>query len=373
MPTVLQLVLSLNPGGTERLVLEIVKRLHSQVPMMVCCLDEKGAWASELESLGVPVHELRRAAGFRPSLGRQVARIAHRHRAGIVHCHHYSPFVYGCVAKLWRPGLRLIFTEHGRLSDAKPSGKRRLANSVLARVPSAVFAVSGDLRRHLMDEGFGPSRVGVIYNGIEPGLVPGAAARADVRRRLGVEDDSTFVVGTIARLDPVKDLATLVRAVATFRRRQPVVLAIIGDGAERSSLESLARDVGVTEVTHFLGARNDARDWLPGCDAYVNCSTSEGVSLTILEAMAAARPVIATRVGGTPEVVSEGCGRLIPARDPDALARTLMELAESPDLRARLGGAARKRVEERFSLDRMVREYLEVYREARPGGRHFEQ
>ena len=150
----LQVVLSLNPGGTERLVLELVKRLHPEMPMAVCCLDEKGAWASELESVGVEVHELKRASGFRPSLGRAVARVARSHGADVIHCHHYSPFVYGALSRVWRPRSRVVFTEHGRLSDAKPSRKRRAVNQLFARVPSAVFTVSGDLRQHLVEEGF---------------------------------------------------------------------------------------------------------------------------------------------------------------------------------------------------------------------------
>ncbi len=107
----------------------------------------------------------------------------------------------------------------------------------------------------------------------------------------------------------------------------------------------------------FIGFRDDARDWLAGCDAYANSSISEGVSLTILEAMAAGLPVVATRVGGTPEVVDGACGRLVPARDPLALARALAELAVAPDLRRTLGLAARRRVESRFTIARMVEDY----------------
>jgi glycosyltransferase involved in cell wall biosynthesis len=112
----------------------------------------------------------------------------------------------------------------------------------------------------------------------------------------------------------------------------------------------------------FLGQRDDARRWLAACDVYVNSSISEGVSLTILEAMAAGLTPVVTRVGGTPEVVDDSCGRLVPSRDPRALAAALRTLAASPALRADLGLAARRRVEERFSLDRMVAAYADVYR-----------
>ena len=360
-PRVLQLVLSLNPGGTERLVLELVKRLHSDLPMAVCCLDERGAWAPELESRGIAVEELRRGPGFRPALGRAVAAAARRHDADVVHCHHYSPFIYGCLARVWRRGLQVVFTEHGRLSDAKPSRKRRVANGLFARVPSGVFAVSGDLRAHLIEEGFPAGAVRVIYNGIEAGPIPREADRAAVRQRLGVEPGEVTVIGTIARLDPVKDLGTLCRAMVEVRHHRRAMLIVVGEGPERGPLEALVRDLDLHDAVRFLGARNDARAWLAGCDVYVNSSISEGVSLTILEAMAAALPIVATKVGGTPEVVHESCGRLIAPRSPAPLAGALLELSNSAALRDRLGREARRRVEATFSLDRMVREYREVY------------
>jgi glycosyltransferase involved in cell wall biosynthesis len=123
----------------------------------------------------------------------------------------------------------------------------------------------------------------------------------------------------------------------------------------------LSAELGLDEHVRFLGHRDDARLWLAGCDVYVKSSISEGVSLTILEAMAAGLPIVATGVGGTPEVVDVQCGRLIPPRDPSTLAQTLVTLAENPALRADLGQAARRRVETRFTIDRMVGEYRDAY------------
>jgi glycosyltransferase involved in cell wall biosynthesis len=182
-----------------------------------------------------------------------------------------------------------------------------------------------------------------------------------VRRELGIADDAV-VVGTIARLDPVKDLHTLIRAVGRQGpQRGPMVLLVIGDGSERAQLEASAREVGHGSSVRFLGHREDARDLLAACDLYANSSISEGISLTILEAMAAGLPVVATRVGGTPEIVDATCGRLVPSRDPDALASTLAALAADGALRRTLGGKARTRVEQRFTLDRMIREYRDAY------------
>jgi len=361
---VLHVVLGLHPGGTERLVIELARRLHADMPAAVCCLDETGAWAGELLNSGIAVTALARKPGFRPGLARRVAAAAVAHGATVLHAHHYSPFVYGALARIvrpGRPGLRLVFTEHGRLSDAGPSRKRRLANRALRRLATRVFAVSEDVRQHLVAEGFGDEDVGVIYNGIEVGPMPDVAARAGVRRELGATADD-FVVGTIARLDPVKDLGTLLEAVARLGSGAPSpILAIVGDGAERGTLEARAASLGIASRTRFLGERDDARRWLAGCDVYANSSISEGVSLTILEGMAAGLPVVATRVGGTPEVVTGECGLLVPSRDAGALADALRRLAGDAGLRRELGAAARRRVETRFTLERMVREYRDAY------------
>jgi glycosyltransferase involved in cell wall biosynthesis len=359
-PKVLQVVLSLNPGGTERLVVELVKRLRPELSMAVCCLDEEGTWGEGLRQEDITVVALRRREGFRPRLGRAIARAAAQHGARVVHCHHYSPFVYASIARLWSPHLQIVFTEHGRLSDAGPSPKRRTANRVLAHAPQRVVTVSSELKDHLVAEGFPTGKVSVIYNGIDVGVLPDAAARTRARAHLGI-DDSTVVVGTVARLDPVKDLQTLARAIATPASQRPMVLLVIGDGPERPRIEAAARDAGLGSSIRFLGHRDDARELLAGCDLYANSSISEGISLTILEAMAAGLPVVATRVGGTPEIVDASCGRLVPSRDPATLAATLAELAGDRALRSALGRAARARVEQRFTLDRMIAEYRDAY------------
>jgi len=364
-PVVMQLILSLTPGGTERLVVEIVTRLLGEFRMVVCCLDDAGEWAAELTAHGVPVVALQRQPGFHPMLGVRIARLAKQYGASVVHCHHYSPFVYGQIAAIVSRRLRMVFTEHGRLSDDPPTLKRRTANAVLGRLSGSMFAVSSALRQHMIDAGFPARRVGVIHNGIDPGPRPTAAARTAARARLGIAP-GTFLLGTAARLDPVKDLQTLIGGLIRLRDRVPSAqLAIVGSGEERAALEASARASGCEEAIHFLGYRPDVRDLLAAFDVYVNCSVSEGISLTILEAMAAALPVVATSVGGTPEIVIEGTtGFLVEPRAPGRLADAAAALATAPERRAALGAAGRARVEAAFAIDRMVGEYAREYRRA---------
>jgi glycosyltransferase involved in cell wall biosynthesis len=361
-PRVLQVVLRLDPGGTERLVIEIVRRLHARIPMAVCCLDAPGAWADRVTALGVPLHVLGRPPGFHPRLSLRLAAIARDMRADVLHCHHYSPFVYGRLASYLAPGTRTVYTEHGRLSDSPPSAKRRLANRLIMAGARDLYAVSHDLRAHLLQEAV-PDRMQVIWNGIEPGDAPTPAAREAARALLGAGPGDR-VVGAVGRLDPVKDFVMLVEAVALAARTRPELrLAIVGDGPERAAIELAIARLDAGEHVRLLGHRDDARALLPGVDLFANSSTSEGISLTLLEAMAAERPIVATRVGGTPEVVVAGeTGLLAPARDAAGFAAALVEAAADPARAAAWGRAGRRRLLAHFTIDEMVRRYEAVYR-----------
>jgi glycosyltransferase involved in cell wall biosynthesis len=358
----MQVVLSLKPGGTERLVIEICRRLGHDFDTTVCCLDDAGEWAEQLRADGVEVVALNRRPGFRPDVGRRIAELAAARSIDVLHCHQYSPFVYGRIAAWWRPELRLIYTEHGRLSDAPPSWKRQLVNPALARFPGAIVAVSDDLRRYLVSSRFPSARVGVIHNGIEIGPPPGSADRARGRALLGVDAGTPLFV-TIARLDPVKDLMTMLHAFAHIRTAMPSArLVIVGDGPEREALANRAARPDLAGSVDFAGMRDDARALIPAADVYMNSSIFEGVSITLLEAMAARVPVIATAVGGNPEVLAHGAaGVLVPPRNAMRLADAAVALGRDHVARARFATAGRRRVESSFTIQRMVAEYVGLY------------
>jgi glycosyltransferase involved in cell wall biosynthesis len=358
---VMHVVLSLAPGGTERLVVDLSRWTNGQVPTSVCCLDEAGAWASELRDAAIPVTVLGRQPGFHPTLGLRIAALAEQQRANVLHCHQYSPFVYGSIAGLRNPRLRIVFTEHGRLSDGPPSTKRLVVNRTLGRRPNRVVAVSHELRRYMVEEGFQASRVDVIHNGIDPGPEFTLEQRVRARVLLGLPD-SALVIGTVARFDPVKRLDVLVEATAVVTRILPQAhLVMIGGGPEASRLEAQVADRGLTNRVVFTGPRHDVRTLMPAFDVYVNTSASEGISLTLLEAMAASRPVIATGVGGTPEILVEGTGVLVQPDDSRATAEVIVSVLRDPARGLSLGAAARSRVVEHFSFDRMARAYLAAY------------
>ena len=357
----MQLVLSLSPGGTERLVIELCRRLANDVDTVVCCLDEPGEWSSEVSKLNIPVVSLARQPGFHPSLSVRLGDALKAHKIDVVHCHHYSPYVYGVLAAVLHPSVRVVFTEHGRLHGVGISKKRRLINPVLSRWPARIYAVSAALKQDMVAEGFPERSIEVLYNGIELGPRPRPADRAAMRASLGLPADA-LVIGSVGRLDPVKNLGALLEARAILNTRFPGArIVIAGDGPERQALIDRAHALGLGDVVHLTGYRADVRAVMAAFDVYVNCSTYEGVSLTILEAMAAALPVVATAVGGNPEVVvDQETGLLIDQR-PQTVASAIAALASNPARRHAMGEAGRWRVKRHFTIERMVHDYAVAY------------
>jgi L-malate glycosyltransferase len=361
-PRVMHVVLTLCPGGTEGLVVEMCRRLPPRFDVTVCCLDDDGAWAAGLRARGVEVIALNRAPGFRPEIGRRIAQIAEARGVSVLHCHQYSPFVYGWIAARWNRRLKVVYTEHGRLSDAPPSLKRRLVNPLLSRFPGTIVAVSHELRAYMIASRFPAARVEVVHNGITPGVPASGLDRVVARRNLGLDGDPvTFM--TVARLDPVKDLRTMLDAFSIVRGAMPDArLVIVGDGPERDALQGRAAAPDLAGAVRFAGYRGDVRSLLPAADVYVSSSISEGVSITILEAMAAGIPVVATAVGGTPEVLVGGTGgALVPSRHPDALAASMLAFAADPRRRDEAGAAGRQRLRDHFTVDRMIDDYAGMY------------
>jgi len=222
-------------------------------------------------------------------------------------------------------------------------------------------APSEAVRASLLDQGVTGSRVDVIYNGVDFERF----ARADgkgVRAELGIPDDALMLT-TVANLSPVKDHANVIAALAALHAEglRPY-LALAGDGPLRSDLEARVAAAGLEPYVCFMGRRQDVPDVLATSDLVICSSLTEGLPNALLEAGAAGKAVVATNVGGNPEVVEDGVtGLLVPPRDPAALADAVRALAASPERRERMGRAARARVRRNFSLEAMVRQYMDVF------------
>jgi sugar transferase (PEP-CTERM/EpsH1 system associated) len=233
----------------------------------------------------------------------------------------------------------------------------------LAPLVSQFVAVSYDLERWLREDVRVPARkICTIHNGVDVGRFT-RSTRMEAREFFGLPMDAP-VICTVGRLDPVKDHVGLVRAFASVLPTHPEALLLIaGDGPCREDLMQLIGELGVAGQVRLLGERRDVPRVLAATDLFVLPSIAEGMSNTVLEAMAAGLPVVATKVGGNPELVADGLtGRLVPSRSPVALGEALRTYLDDPRLRALHGKASRERAALSFGLDRMCEKYVNLYR-----------
>jgi glycosyltransferase involved in cell wall biosynthesis len=237
----------------------------------------------------------------------------------------------------------------------------RRADNATASLCARLVAVSEDTRRAYERQGYPPGRIEVVYNGVEPP----AATNGSLRAEAGLTPDAPLVA-ELGRLCDVKGQRELIRALTSLPDARLVLIGtdLERGGAFQDELEREAERLGVRDRVHFTGHREDARALLAEADVVALPSWTEGLPLAALEAMAQGRPVVATPVGGTPEVVVDGeTGLLVPPRDHEALAGAIGRLLADPKLRGRMGEAGRRRAEERFSLDAMTGRFLQIYDE----------
>jgi glycosyltransferase involved in cell wall biosynthesis len=363
-PVVCQLVHTLNVGGAELLAGHLARRFRDRYRVVFACLDEEGTGADKLRADGFPVEVVGRNPGLDWRCGLRLADLWRRHAVDLVQAHQYTPFFYALAARLRYRRPVLVFTEHGRHYPDFPRTKRMVLNRFVIEPRDRVVAVGRSVKRALVkNEGIPAGRIHVIPNGIDVDrFAPAPAVRADVRRELGLGPDA-FAVLMVARLDPIKDHPTAVRACLTAAAEVPgVKLIIVGDGPERAAIERFVRDQKAEGVVTLLGTRSDVPRLLAGADTLLLTSVSEGIPLTVIEAMAAGLPVVCTAVGSLADVVRPGVdGYLAPARDAAALAGYLADLGGDPDLRADLGRQARQRAVAEFSEAGMADRYADLF------------
>lgn len=364
------MVLDLHEGGLERLVTDLVLDARARGDVAhVACLHRAGQLAGELRPDEVSVVPQGRLSMVAP-VG--LARHLRRQRPDVVHLHSGVWFKGAYAARL-AGGVPIVFTDHGRPHPDPLT--YRLLDALGARLTHCTVAVSDPLGRYLTQRlRVPPSRLRIIPNGIH--LLPRVTAseRVALRAELGLSS-AQAVVGTVGRLDPVKAYDRLLEAFAAVVQEpasdgaSPCLL-VVGDGPERGALEQLAGRLGLRDRVRLLGWRTDARRLVAAMDLFVLSSDSEGTSVALLEAMAAEVAVVATAVGGTPEVVgTSGAGLLVPPGDSAALAQSIRQLLMDPALRAQMGRIGRDRVLKTFSFDEMAGAYRRLYLELQSAGR----
>lgn len=364
-PTVCHVLHSLEVGGCEVLAKDLAIEHADTFRPVFALLDDVGRLGHELADRGCVVEHIGRRGRFDLMCARRLAQFFHREGVTFVHAHQYGPLFYTALARLSNLNLPILFQEHGRDHPDFRRPKRVFANRLLLSRHDYFVAVGDSVREALVQfEGLERNRIEVIYNGIDLfAHHPHRPSRGIVRQELQFADDD-FVVMQVARLNRLKDHTTAFRAIKEVLYRVPNIrLVLVGDGEERAALELKCRNLGLRTHVDFLGSRSDVPHLLQGADVFLLSSISEGIPLTLIEAMATGLPCVATDVGGTSEVVSNGeTGLLAPAGDHHMLASHIAELAADQSLRARLGTAGRTRAETHFSSRRMHARYRALYR-----------
>ena len=331
------------------------------------------------EELGVPVvtipHLHREISPLRDLLATaRLARIMRSERPTILHTHTAKAGAVGRMAALLagraRPPI-IVHTFHGHVLRGYFgrfwTGVFRLLERMLARITDALVAVSPEVRDELVALGVAPaSKFRVIRLGIalDTRIQADDAARAETRRVMGIPD-GRFVVGWIGRMTGVKRTDVLLQGFRTLREDGvDAVLCMVGDGPDRESVEQLADELGIVRDCLFTGYQEDVGPFFAAFDVFVLTSGNEGTPVTAIEALAAGCPVVATRVGGVPDVVTDGeDGFLVSPAAVDELAGRLADLARDPDLRARMGASGRARMRTRYAVDRLIDDTDRLYRE----------
>ena len=303
----------------------------------------------------------------------RLARLIRRVRPAILHTHTAKAGAVGRVAALVAGSARppiVIHTFHGHVLRGYFSPARttffRVLERLLARVTTVLVAVSPEVRDDLVSLGVAPpEKFTVIRLGIElEERVRSEEPAADVRKRIGIPPER-FVVGWLGRMTGVKQTADLLSVLALLRDRDvDAGLLLVGDGPDRLDFETQAHDLGLMRHCLFLGYQEEVAPWYAAMDAVALPSGNEGTPVTVIEALAAGKPVAAYGVGGVPDVVRDGVdGYVVEPGDVEALAGRLAELAADRALGARMGAAGRERVLERYGVGRLLDDVDRLYRD----------
>jgi sugar transferase (PEP-CTERM/EpsH1 system associated) len=369
-PVVAHVLHRFDVGGLENGVVNLINRMPAErFRHVVIALTEVGEFQRRVQRADVQFHALHKPPGQGVRVAPKLARLLRDLRPAVVHTRNLGALEMTLPAT-WAGVPVRIHGEHG-WDVGDPDGrsvKCRIVRRLYRPFVHRYVALSRQLQRYLVQGvGVPPGRIEQIYNGVDTQRFrPATLGRTPIAGS-PFADSSLWVVGTVGRLQAIKDPLLLGRAFVRALELQPdaarrLRLLVAGDGPLRPALQHLLADHGHGAFAWLAGERDDVADVMRGLDAFVLPSRAEGISNTILEAMATGLPIVATDVGGNSELLEQGVsGRLVPAGDADALARALLDDLADPLRARRRGAAAREAAQRRFSLEQMVSAYGDLY------------
>lgn len=361
--TILHLSSTSGPGGAEMIVRRLAVSLDKTRFRSVVCLFRPGWLGDACREASLPTYVVGMNGAVDLHWFRDVADLLKKEQVAAIHAHEFTANTYGtALGKL--VNVPVVATIHGKNYYCEQA-KRRIAYRCVGRM-STMVAVSDDLRQFLVERvGIARKRVRVIYNGVDVSAPSDPVQLTRVRSELELGRWET-VIGAVGSLYPVKGHKYLIRALPSILKEYPkTLLLIVGRGELENELKAEVVRLNLQDHVQFLGFRNDIHTLLCLMNIFVMPSLSEGLSMAILEAMAAGLPIVATNVGGNPEIVLDGeTGFLVPPESSDILAERVVNLLRDPRRARDFGDRGKRRVAERFSLSAMVEAYQDCYESA---------
>lgn len=370
VPLIIHVIHALSVGGLENGLVNLINTMPAdRYRHAIVCMTDYTEFRRRIHREDVEVIAMKRGSApiWRTYLA--LLRLFRAQRPAIVHSRNLSGL--DALVPAWCAGVSVrVHSEHGR--DANDLDGRNPKNLRLRKLfrpwITHYVTVSRDLERYLAEVvGVSPVRISQIYNGVDTERFCPAGEEDSLSTLIELRSAGTVLIGTVGRLQTVKDQVCLVDAFAQACRMAPDLmdrtrLLIVGDGPSRHEIVNAIERNGLGNRVIMAGERSDVPELMRALDLFVLPSLSEGISNTILEAMASGLPVLATRVGGNPELITEGeTGQMVAAGDRQAMAQWLIAYARDAELRKRQGEAGRRRVERQFSIASMVRAYLGLY------------
>lgn len=350
-------------GGTEQVIKNLIDGADTnEFENSIFCIESPvGPFGKMLIDKGINIHSEARDQGFDFQMVKSIRKYIREHKIDILHCHQYTPWVYGTMAAMLSK-TKVVFTEHGRFYPDSSTWKRKLVNPILNLFTDSVVAISEATKQALVEYENIPKRsIDVIYNGIAELKVDNEKVE-QLKTSLNL-DEKKIILGTIARFDPIKNHKMMLKAFANISNQHTnAVLVIVGDGDERTNLENLVDELSIKDKVIFTGYNPNPQHYLAMMDIYLLSSFSEGTSMTLLEAMSLGKPCIVTDAGGNAEIIKHKENGLVTGNDNlEQFTDCCSLLIADSEKQKFYGEAGRNIFDKNFSLNNMRNLYRSLY------------
>ncbi len=363
---IMHVIYSLGIGGAENILINLINEINQDIFISsICCIEKSGILATRIKRKDIKIFECYRGKGDY-LLPLKLYKLFKKERVDVVHTYGWSGFDGIVAAKL--AGIPLIIhTEVGRDIGEINNLKRRkiLGRRLISSLVNHLVTVSEELKDSLIKTSkISPDKIICIHPGVSLEEFEFPIDKNKNKKGIGFKED-TIVIGSVGRLDPIKNYPNLIYAAREIINEYPDIrFVLVGDGPLKNKLESIIKELDLEGKVILLGRVDNVLPFLKIMDIFVLPSFSEGLSVSILESMACGLPIVATNVGGNPEIVLDGVtGILVPPENCSTLAMAIMKLIKNPEIAKEMGIAGQKRIKTEFSFSKMINSYEKLYKE----------